>query len=108
MPSGRGEERDAREITRLYDYSMREGAIGLGGPRSSVRDSTLQDLNISERVAAYKTHDKNKIAYIDDRDEEHRRWKACHRNARKYPAMYLKQRLLRTITLLNTLTRLST
>ena len=44
----------------------------------------MQVLKIAEPVAAYNVCDTDKVAPIDEREEERRKWKTYHRNARKY------------------------
>ena len=50
-----------------------------------------QELNIAESVAAYNDGDMDKVACIDEREEECRKWKAYHRNVHKYRADLSKE-----------------
>ena len=63
---------------------MREDEMEFGDPY--VRERTQQVLKIAEHVAAYNPTYMDKIARIDEREEQRRNWKAYHRSARKYRA----------------------
>ena len=84
MAPDRGKERDAREPICLCKDVMREDAMELGDPFASARDTTQRESKIAERDTAYNAAEMSKVARIDERDEEHRKWKAYHRNVRKY------------------------
>ena len=68
-----GEEHDACDIIRLYKDTMPEYAMDFSDPLSSARASTLQELKIAERVPAYNGGDMDRIARIDEREEERRK-----------------------------------
>ena len=80
----RGEEHDARAIIRLYKGTMREDAMAFGD--SAVHGPTPQELKIGELFAAYSSGNIDKVARIDEREEQRRKWKAYHRSVRKYHA----------------------
>ena len=80
----RGKEYDARDVIRLYKDTMREDAIEFNDPL--VRAPTQQELKIAERVAAYNSGGMDKVAHINESEEQRRRWKANHRGVRKYHA----------------------
>ena len=84
MAPSRGEEHYARDTIRIYKDTMREDAMEFGDPY--VRAPTQQELKIAERVAAYNSCDMDKVARIDERDEQCRNWKSYHRSVRKYHA----------------------
>ena len=70
-------------MIRLYKDTMRDDAMELGD-HANMSVAKQQELTISECVAAYNVGDKSKIARIEEREDESRKWKAYHRNARKY------------------------
>ena len=80
----RREEHDARNTIRLYKDTVREDAMEFGDP--NIRALAQQELNIAERIAAYNSCDLDKVARIDEREEQRRKWKAYHRSVRKYHA----------------------
>ena len=80
----RGEEHKARDTICLYKDMMRKDAMEFGDP--FVRAPTQQELNIAERFAAYNSAGMDKVARIDKREEDRRKWKAYHRSIRKYRA----------------------
>ena len=80
----RAEEHYARDTIRLYRDTMREDAMEFGYP--AVRAPTQQELKIAERVAAYSSGDMDKVARIDEREEQRRKWKSYHRSVRRYHA----------------------
>ena len=84
----RGEEHDARDTIRLYQNTMRKGAMEFGDPL--VGAPARQELKIAERVAAYNAGNMDKVARIDKREEERRKWKTYHSNVRKYRAAVSK------------------
>ena len=84
VAQSRGEKHDARETIRLYKNTMRQDAMEFGDPL--VCAPAQQKLKIAERVAAYNAGNIDKVARIDEREVEHRRWKKYHRNVRKYCA----------------------
>ena len=67
----RGEEHDTRDMICIYKNTMREDAMEFG--YLCVRAPTQQELKIAERVAAYNTDDMDRIARIDERDEQCRK-----------------------------------
>ena len=79
----RGEEHDARDTNCLHKETMREDVIEFGDPLASVHAPTQQELKITELVTAYNDCDMDKIARIDEREEERCIWRAYHRNLRK-------------------------
>ena len=85
----RGEEHDEHDTIRLYKDTTREDAMKFGDPL--VHAPTQQELNITERVAAYNADYMDKVARIDERGEECRKWKEYHRNVRKYRAGVSKE-----------------
>ena len=70
---------------------MRKIAIELRDPLSNVRAPAQKKLKITERVSTYSSRDMEKVARIDEREEERRKWKAYHRNIRKYRANVSKR-----------------
>ena len=70
----RGEEYDARDMIRIYKDTMREDATEFDDPY--VRAPTQRELKIAERVGAYNAGEMDKVARIDERDEQSRRWKS--------------------------------
>ena len=75
---------DARDTIRLYKDKMCEDAIEFGDPQ--VHAQTQQELKIAERVTAYNSGEMDKFSRLDEREEERRKWKSYHRDARKYRA----------------------
>ena len=71
VSSSRGEEHDARDTIRLYKDTMRKDAMELCD--SLVRSPTQQELKIAECVFAYNSGDIDKIARINECEEERRR-----------------------------------
>ena len=57
-----------------------------GGPLSSVPAPTQQELKISERGSVYNSGYIDEVAHTDELEEERRKWRAYHRNIRKYCA----------------------
>ena len=53
---------------------------------SGIREPAQQELKIVERVATYNSGDINRIARIDGREGQSRRWKAYNHSVRKYYA----------------------
>ena len=49
-----------------------------------MRAPIQQELKIAERFAAYNSGDMDKVACIDEHEEERRKWKAYHHSVRKY------------------------
>ena len=84
MAPNHREEHDARDAIRIYKGTMCEDAMGLGDP--AVRARTQQELEIAERVAAYISGDMDKVARIDEREEQRRKCKSYYRSVRKYHA----------------------
>ena len=84
MAPSRGEEKDARDTISLYKDTIIEDAMELGDPQ--VRVPLQQELKIAERVAAYNSGDLGKVARLDEREEERRKWKSYHCSVRKYRA----------------------
>ena len=78
----RGEEHDALDIPCLYKDTMHEDAMEFG--KLLFRAPTQQELNIGERDIAYDSGDMDKVASIDESEEECRKQKRYHRNVRKY------------------------
>ena len=77
-----GEEHDARDTIRVYKDTMREDAMEYGD--TLVCALIQQELKIGARIFAYNAGDMNKVARIDEREEERRKRKAYHRSVRKY------------------------
>ena len=84
MAPSRGEEHDARDTIRLYKDTMSEDAMDFCDP--DIRAPTQQELKIAGRVVAYNTGDMDKVARIDEREEQRRKWKSYHRSVCKYHA----------------------
>ena len=68
---GHGEEHNARDNTRLYNDTMRENSTELG--ELIVRASTQQKLWIVECSADCNFGNMDKLARIDEREEERRK-----------------------------------
>ena len=62
-----------------------------GDPSVSVHAPAHQESKIAERVAVYNAGDKDKVARTGGREDERRKWKAHHRNVRKYCAGVSKE-----------------
>ena len=84
MAADCGEENDTRNITCFLKDKMPEDAIEIDSLFASLRAPILQELKIIERVAGCNDGDMNKIARIDEHEEERRKCNAYHRNCRKY------------------------
>ena len=56
-------------------------------PLASVRAPTQQELRIADLFTAYNTDDMDRVARVDEREQEHHKWEAYHRNVRKYRAI---------------------
>ena len=65
---------------------MREDAVEFNYPLARVRAPAQQELKIAQCIAAYNAGDMDKFARIDEGKEERRKWRAYHRNVRKYRA----------------------
>ena len=63
---------------------MCKDAVDFRDLLASVRAPTPQELKASERVTAYDASIMSKITRLHENDEERRKWKAYHRNVRKY------------------------
>ena len=74
-------EHDAHDTARFYKDTMRKDTIELGDPHVCV--PIQQDSNITDGIAAYNAVDMDKVAPIDKREEERRKWKAYLRTVRK-------------------------
>ena len=90
MAPSRGEEHDPCNAIRLYKDPIREDAMELNSLLASVRAPTQQELNIAEGVAAYNTGNMEKVAHIDEHEEECCKRKAYHHNVCKYCASISK------------------
>ena len=80
----RWEEHCARDTIRLYKDTVREDATEFGD--QGIFAPTKQELKIAERFAAYNSADMDKVTWIDEREEQRRKWKSYHRSIRKYHA----------------------
>ena len=87
-----------RDTIRLYNETIREDAMELGD--STVRGSTQQELKIAEPVSAYNSDEMDKVARIDEREEQRHKWKAYHRSVPKYRAGISKASSLKVTALL--------
>ena len=94
-------------MIRFYQDAIREDATELGDSLANVCAPLQQELNIAERVVVYNYSDMSKIARIDERDEERRKWKAYHRTVRKYSASVSKDAFSKDVILFKALNRLS-
>ena len=63
----------------------------LGGSLASVRAPTQQNLKIIVHVASYSAGVMNKVARIDEGEEERRKWKSYYRNIPKHRARLSKE-----------------
>ena len=86
MVTSRREECYARNTIRLYKDTTCEDTKEFGDPFASDRAQTQQELKITDRVAAYNAGSIDKVARIDEREEERRKWNTYHPNVRKYLA----------------------
>ena len=84
--ASRGEEHDARHITRSYKETMCEDSMELGDPLAIVSASAQQQLKTPERAAAYNTGDMDSFAFIHEHEEDLRKWRAYHRKVGKHHA----------------------
>ena len=90
MASSSGEEHDVRYIIRLCKDTMREDAIEFGNPLATLRAPTQQELKIPVPLAAYNAGHIDKVAHIDECEEESRKWRVYPRNVCKYRASVSK------------------
>ena len=72
------------DTIRLYEDNLREYAKEFGD--QSICAPMQQELKIAERVDAYNAGEMDKVARIDEREEQRRKWKAYHRSVHKYHA----------------------
>ena len=91
VATSRGKELDARDIIRICNDTMHEDAMEFCNLLASVRAPAHQEFKIAERVSAYDACNVDKVARIDEREEERRKWKAYDRNVSKFPAEVSKE-----------------
>ena len=75
-----------RDKTRMYKDTMHEDVMEFGDLLASVCAPIQQELKIAEPVSAYNVGDMDKVAHIDEHEDERRKWMVNHRNFRKYCA----------------------
>ena len=63
---------------------MPEDVLEFGDPVTKIHAPTQQELKIFKFIADYDTCYLNKVAHMNERDEERRKWKEYRRNYRKY------------------------
>ena len=70
-PSG-GEEHDAHNTVLLYNDTMHKDAIKFCDPLVSAPNEKV--FKVTERIVAYNADGIDKVAHIDKREEECRKW----------------------------------
>ena len=74
----RAEEHDARDAVCLYKETMREYILEFGDPSMVERKLMRHVSEIAVRAAVVQSGDVAKVARIDVREVERRKWKAYH------------------------------
>ena len=81
-----GEKHVTCDTVSLYKDTISEDEMEFCDLLTSVRAPTQHELKIAEHVAAYSAGDMDKVARIDESEEERRTGKAYHCDIRKYCA----------------------